>query len=667
MFREKSLVAYKGRPALVSAVDDKIHIEIPGSQTLKVREKDIELIHGGPVGMGVEELSAQAAALSGDLRGAWELLEAESGEAESGVSLKEVAELIYGEYSPQSAWAAYGVLKDGLYFTGTVTALRARSPEDLARDEERRAEKEKEGAEREAFLKRAKEGKLKPGDSRFLQDLEALASGRSEKSRTLKELGKGESPEEAHRLLLSLGVWSCYVNPHPSRFGVEVSSASRTVGPPPEETRRDLRGLASYAIDNEWSNDPDDALSFEISPETGEEILYIHVADPAAAILSGSPGDSEARGRGATLYLPEGSSRMLAPADLPLYALGLAEVSPALSFRLSFSGDGSLAGTEIFPSLVRVTRLSYARADALLKAADAVAGGVAANSGGAAVSDVATAWPGVAGGPDAAALANQDAARLRALEALALRSQRRRIEAGAVIIELPEVHISVTLPGEKSAEGEVSISAIAPSRSADIVRECMLLAGEAAARWAIQRRLPFPFVSQETGDLPRNPLPGMAGSYQLRRCMRPRLLSAKPGVHSGLGLPLYTQVTSPLRRYTDLLAHQQIRSFLAGRETLSEDEVLMGLASGEAAAQAVNHAERASRAHWTAVYMADKKGSVWDAVFLEKKGERALVVLPLLGWETQVSLRGDFKPNDTVQVVLKAVDIPSGELVFAEA
>ncbi|MDR1211530.1 MAG: RNB domain-containing ribonuclease [Spirochaetaceae bacterium] len=620
MIREKSLVAYKGHPALVSAVDDKIHIELAGSQTLKVREKDVELIHNGPVGTGVEELAALASSLQGDPRGAWELLE-----AESGVTLKEAAELIYGEYSPQSAWAAYGVLREGLYFSGTVTGLRARSREDLARDEEKRAEKEKEGAERDAFLKRAKEGKPDPGDSRFLQDVEALSRGRSEKSRTLRDMGKSETPQEAHRLLLRLGLWSPYVNPHPSRFGVDLSPASQRTGPPPEEARRDLTGLASYAIDNEWSNDPDDALSVEVLPGTGGELLYVHVADPAAALFPGSPADREARDRGATLYLPEGSLRMLAEEDLAFYALGLAEVSPALTFKLTLAQDGSIAETDIFPSLVRVTRLSYGQSDALLEAG------------------------------------NHDA--LKALEALALRNLRRRIEAGAAVIELPEAHISVSLPDE--TEGKVGISPIDPSRSADMVRECMLLAGEAAARWAIRKRLPFPFVSQETGDMPRDPLPGMAGSYQLRRCMRPRLLSAKPGIHGGLALESYTQVTSPLRRYTDLLAHEQIRSFLAGRETLSEDEILLRLAAGEAASQAVHHAERASRSHWTAVYLADKKGSSWDAVILETKGGRAVAAIPALGIETQISSPGNSKPNDTVRVVLSSVDIPLGEFVFA--
>jgi exoribonuclease-2 len=240
---------------------------------------------------------------------------------------------------------------------------------------------------------------------------------------------------------------------------------------------------------------------------------------------------------------------------------------------------------------------------------------------------------------------------------VAERNLRRRIAAGAVMIDLPETHITVH-------DETITISPIEPYKSADMVRECMLLAGEGAARWALQQRLFFPFVSQETGDLPVTPLPGMAGSYQLRRCMRPRTLSAKPGPHWGLGLEQYTQVTSPLRRYTDLLAHQQIRACLQGRLPLSEEEVLVALAAGEAAAAATVQAERMSRAHWTAVYLSDKKDSQWEGVIMEKKGSRSVVMIPSLGLETQIVTKNDTAPNDSLTLTLSSVKIPESEAVF---
>jgi exoribonuclease-2 len=390
-------------------------------------------------------------------------------------------------------------------------------------------------------------------------------------------------------------------------------------------------------VDNAYSDDPDDAVSIE------GNILYVHVADPASAVLPGSPVDKEARNRGATLYLPEGPSRMIAGEALALYALGLGPVSPALTFKLVLAEDGALTEADVFPSLVRVTRLSYAQADS-----------IAGNAEEGARTE----------GPDSPDIR----ADLSALMRLADRNFERRQAAGAVNINFPDVHISLS-------GGKVVIEPDISYRSAAMIRECMLLAGEGAARWAAGRalaeRLAFPYVCQETEELPGKIPPDPAGSYQLRRCMRPRTLSVRPARHEGLGLEAYTQVTSPLRRYTDLLAHQQIRAALGAGvyrdlRPQGEDELALVLAAGEAAAAASVQAERASRAHWTAVYLSDKKGSQWDGIALEKKGNRWVVLIPALGLETQISLKRDPAPNDPVGLVLTGVKIPEGEAVFTE-
>ena len=200
----------------------------------------------------------------------------------------------------------------------------------------------------------------------------------------------------------------------------------------------------------------------------------------------------------------------------------------------------------------------------------------------------------------------------------------------------------------------------------------MILAGEGAARWALHRKLPFPFISQEAGELPEMRLPGLAGAWQLRRCMRPRNISSKPAVHWGLGLDEYTQVTSPLRRYTDLLCHQQIRSWLktnkgGEQKPLGEDDVLFRASSAEAAASALGRAEKASRAHWTAVYLSDKKDSLWDGIVLDRKGARGTVAIPALGIETQVNLKGNEAPNSEIHLCLSYVKIPEGEAGFIPA
>ena len=666
--KEKTLVVYKNRPALVSGFEgEKISITVLGGGSFKVREKDIEAIHAGPCSLSELEESAMGGnAIEGNAREAWELLsDGVSGESPAAISLREMAELTFGAFSPRLAWAAWELVREGIYFSFETAAnageragdgavfVKPRSRKDVEEDEKKRDEKLRETEEREVFLKRFKtlpqfrfsgevDFSLTQEDRRFLQDVEALALGKTDKSRTLKELGKNETSEDAHRLLLSCGAWTVWENPYPGRFGLSRETAKVIPPPPPEEHRLDLTHLKAFAIDNAWSDDPDDAISLETS-ENGENIIWVHVADPASSVLPGSPADTEARGRGATLYLPEGALRMLAEQTTSCYSLGVSSpISPALSFKVTLNANTTIKGTEIFPSTVNVTRLTYAHADELISGASG---------------------------------SSEDGDVLAALSAIAERNIERRLDTGAVMIEFPETHIQVTR--KNSGENSIQIDRIPAYRSSDVVRECMLLAGEGAAGWALQRRLAFPYISQEAGELPGQRLSGLAGAWQLRKCMRPRSLSAKPGVHWGLGLDEYTQVTSPLRRYTDLLCHQQIRAWLAcnsasapaGAEApLSEEDVLLRASAAEAAATATNRAERATRAHWLAVYLLDKlstENPLWDAIILDRKGNRATVIIPDLGIETQVNARGAEKPNDAVKVKLLSVKIPEAEIAFA--
>ncbi|MDR0997755.1 MAG: RNB domain-containing ribonuclease, partial [Treponema sp.] len=477
MIPEKSLAAYRNRPAFVSGREgEKLIVSVPGlpgrtgkrepAQEFKVREKDLEYLHPGPCSASTVAALAEASLADtplagGDVRGAWELLAEGS---EEGVPLRELAELVWGEFSPQSAWGAYLLLLDGLFFTGVPEAIHARNRADVEAEEKKRAGKEQGQRNREAFLDRLRARRLDlPADGRFMQDAEALACGKSDKSRTVREAGLEESPEEAHRLLLETGFWTPFVNPHPQRFGLPLWPAKALPDPPPEEDRVDLTGLAAFAIDNPWSTDPDDAVSLEGFESGPERTLWVHVADPGASVGFGSPAEREARNRGATFYLPEGTYRMIADEALSYYALGLAERSPALSFKITLnaSSDVSISDVEILRSWVSVTRLSYEEADKL-------------------------------------ALENTGASPvLSALFALGERNLRRRLAAGAVSIDFPELHISVR-------DGQVSLEPVKSRKSADMVRECMLLAGEGAAWWASRkapgllggRQLPFPYIGQ---------------------------------------------------------------------------------------------------------------------------------------------------------------------------
>jgi exoribonuclease-2 len=616
MIKPRSLCVYKQKPAFVSAVDDKITIHT-GGEEMRVRVKDVELLHEGPL-TGLAELDAVIPQT--DIREVWELCADEYESSGKSITLQELAELTYGVFTPAAAWAAYRLISEGIYFNGTVSDVRPRSVADIEAAEQRQHDKQLVSAKRTAFINRLRSGNIDiDEDFPYMQDIAALALGKALKSRSMREAGLEETPLAAHRLLLETGYWKPSFNPYPSRFDVSLTPALAAVSPPPEdEPRLDLTALPSFAIDNEWSDDPDDAVYFEPNNDaaTGGGTLFVHVADPSASIQNGSEADMEALARGVTFYAPEGVSRMITKDAFPFYALGLSGISPALTFKISLNGDFSISNVEIFRSNVRVTRLTYGAADI--------------------------------------------DPRIEPLFTFAARNLEKRLDLGAALIEFPETRILVN--GE-----DVEIIPQQNYKSAAAVRECMLLAGEAAARWALERSLAFPYITQETGDIPNLIYEGLAGSYQLRRCMRPRTLSTKPGLHWGLGLDIYSQVTSPLRRYTDLLAHQQISAVLRGESPLDEDALLLKLGAAERATLAVSRADRATALHWKLVYLLNKPDSVWDAVLLEKNGPRAVFFIPALGMETSCALGrngNDVPLNGQVKLKLKSVKIPEASASF---
>lgn len=627
MFKTKSLVLYKNQPALLQEVStDKYTIlyctalPSPGGKpaqfaTQKVREKDIELLFETSSGektllVQLLQISEDAKAMQKRIEPIYELLSEDEDSFTTPVSFADLQD--YADVkTAQDSWILYKALKNTLFFTEQAPlSFMVQTKEVIARQEEKNKAKEVEQEIRSAFIQRLKAKKLDlPADAQLMQDVEALALGQSDKSKTMKEAGFTETPEKAHKLLLDTGVWTVTKNPYPTRWGLSTQSATQRLAPPPEEERITLEQEA-YAIDNQWSTDPDDAIAFD------GQYVWVHIADPASSVYPDSPIDIAARHRGATLYIPEGAVRMLAEDSLEDYALGLTPLSRALSFCIELDENGAVLSCKVLKTLVKVKRYTYEEADI-----------------------------------------QKDSPQLAPLYAIARRNEQRRLKAGAVSITLPEVHISVT-------DGIVNISPALSWESNNVVREFMLLAGEAVAKFAFKNSIPFPFVSQEKPDLPTNILDGYAGQYQLRRCMRSRSLGVTPMQHAGLGLGMYTQVTSPLRRYSDLVAHQQLRAFIDGRPLLNKDTMLERIAAGDAAAGASVKAERKSNLHWTLVYLTQNPQWEGDAVVVELKGKQALCLIPSLAQETLLTPSRTVALNDTIKVRAGNIDIPTLSVNF---
>lgn len=587
-----TLLIYHGRSAAVTALNgDKIEIRVEDGKSRSVRPKDVEFLHRGPAtGLPPRTLPPP------DCRELLELMESET------LPFPEFCRLAYSADTPEAAWSAWQLIGENVYFSGSpADGVKGRSAAEIEETLAALAAKNQAGQARAELLERIRAGRLLPEDAGAMREIEQVALGKSASSRLLRELGIEAEPVKAHALLIKLGVWDWFVNPWPDRFGVELDDPDFSLPALPDEQRLDLTHLAAFAIDDADSHDPDDAISF------ADGLLWVHIADPTAVIAPESEIDREARRRGANLYLPEKISHMLPTAFTRRFGLGLNPESPAISFAVKFSAEGEAELAQLTLSTIRVTRLDYDGAMAHLTESPL------------------------------AEIAEELAA-----------FRRRRLENGALLIDLPEVKVKV-------ADRQVVITELAANPIRELVANAMLAAGAAVGRWAAAREMPMPFAVQppaETVD-GLDTLPGM---FAQRRNCAPSLLVSFPGRHAGLGLEPYVRVTSPLRRYGDLLAHMQLRRHLAGQTLWSADELDRLIAESEAGGAERRKLERQSNEFWKLVYFKQHEDWTGEGIPVFRQDDRTTYLVPSLAYEFKNRFNGDIRLGEPVKLRLNAVD-----------
>ena len=642
---KNSLVIYKNQPAVIKEIDGDKYIITYCSQPAtptgkkavyseqKVREKDVILLSEGPVSSLEKILSAaQDETLTQKFNSAlletWELLISEEETNGTPLSITEITDYAAPDISADNTWTFYQTVCSMPQFAQNSDALKngtltftLRTQEQIDEINQKKYEKEHEAELRQAFIERLKARKLDlPTDSKFMGEVEAFALCQTDKSKVLEMAGISQNIEKAHKLLLDTGIWTFTKNPHPTRLGFSFDSAREQLGPMPDEEREEVPCIC-YAIDSPNAAEPDDAVGFD-----GKN-LWVCIADPAASVAPDSTIDIAARNRGTTLYIPEGASRMLCESSLEDYALGHKEraaaddpaiKSNALAFCITLNDDCQIEECRVKKVRVHVKMISYEQAEQ-----------------------------------------QKDSPELKPLFEIARRNLARRNANNAVTINMPEVDIKV--------DRETKVVTVAPEvkyESNDMIQEMMLLAGEGAARFAFANKIPFPFVSQEAPEFPAKIPEGWAGQFACVKCMRKRSVGITPAPHAGLGLSFYSQVTSPLRRYGDLIAHQQLRAFIDGRRLLDKDEMLERIAAGDAASIAARKASRLSETHWKLVYLMQNPEQTYEAYCIDKRGTDALFLIPSLDMQTTLKACSEVQLNDCLNLKAGKIDITTQNVDF---
>lgn len=588
---------------------------------------------------------------------AWELLVEEN----TTVNPAAMALLLFSDQSPTLCYAAYYLLsEDKLYFKQKGDAYEPRSAAQVAELKHQIEVETQRQLQKQEFVERVQQaiaGKQVEWQRYDRQRLEALEKyavlladiGRTGLHQealnranspstlvleTLTDLGRSATPQAAFDLLLALGLWSPHENLFvrrsqiPVHFPVRVLEVTQRCleSPPPDpdaNLRQDLTHLKAYTIDDESTREIDDGLSVEVLAD-GRQRLWIHIADPTRLVLPGDELDLEARRRTTTLYLPTGMIPMFPP-ELATGPMSLVQgkICYALSFGVILDDAGAVQDYCIQSSLIKPTyRLTYEDVDEMLQL-------------------------GIQAEPEIALLADW-----------AKRRQLWRQSQGAISIHMPESVIKVK-------DDEITINLLEDSPSRQTVAEMMILAGEVGAKYGQANNLPLPYRGQPQPELPPEEeliqLPaGPVRFSAMRRCMPRSEMGIVPARHASLGLDAYAQVTSPIRRYTDLLAHFQLKAHLRGEPLpFSGEELKEIMLSVTTTVQEASLVERQTNRYWGLEYLRRNANEVWQALvlrWLREDENLGLILLEDLGLELAMRFTRHVVPGDRLEVRVSHAD-----------
>lgn len=350
--------------------------------------------------------------------------------------------------------------------------------------------------------------------------------------------------------------------------------------------RENLDDVFFLTIDGEESRDLDDALYAE-SNDNGWRLL-VAIADAAHFVDLNSEIDRIARKRGTSTYLPGRVLPML-PEALSNEACSLLEGQqrPAIICEMQIYQDGVTQSQRIFEAtIVSKKRLSYEEAQALLDSDDT-------------------------SNPLAAALGTLNA--LRAALFARRRSQYLAME------ERPDFKLETDSDGRLTA-----IKRMDRNDAHRIVEECMLVTNRAACDFLLEHKLPSLFISHagfrserhdnvrqliasqypDKKDIAFNELAGYIELIRhieqhptdvpvytlLARQLERSQITTTPAPHFGMGLPFYTTITSPIRKYHDLTLHRILKAFVRTQKTSAIDGKLT-----EQLQEAILRAKQSSR------------------------------------------------------------------------
>jgi exoribonuclease II len=329
-----------------------------------------------------------------------------------------------------------------------------------------------------------------------------------------------------------------------------------------------LAETPAFSLDDVGTSEIDDAFSVRRGAD-GVVRIGIHIAAPALGFAPGSPLDAIARERLSTAYMPGIKFTMLPEDVVERFSLDHGGERPALSLYFDLR-DGQLQGRHTRLERVPVVaNLRHAQYDVLNEA--------------------------FAAGTHAGLPYEEE---LKALwqAALALEAGRGRPSAGAMAFDY-----SFYVENER-------VRIVPRKRGAPLdklVSEMMILANTSWGALLAERDVAAIYRVQSTGKV---------------------RLSVHPETHEGLGVEAYAWLSSPLRRYVDLVNQWQLVAAVTGQRapfSRNSDALLSALRAFELTYARYDEHQRAMETYWTLRWLRQENIRQFDAVVLRENLVRA--------------------------------------------
>jgi ribonuclease R len=460
----------------------------------------------------------------------------------------------------------------------------------------------------------------------------------------------------------------CLQHQIPASFSDEELQAASKATPDEGKNREEVKDL-TITIDPSGSRDYDDALSHRTTPDG--VIIGVHIADVSAWLPKDSILDKAAYRRGNSTYCVGKVFPML-PETLSNEKCSLKEGARRLTLSVffTFNHRNECVATRFARAAIRsVKRFNYEQVMAMLQATDVTRVNWP---------DRSTSNP----GRNFVKLPMPEQRRLftmvRDLGQIAQSLRKERMEQGSLELDSPQFRFTTDSAGYAD---RIHVETSDPSHQ--LIEEYMLLANKAVARLMREKDIPIPnrvheppqpdridefqhmlacfgetapdfsdrkAVIQKLIQWRSHPYGPFLRQQLLYCSSKAKYLPSLAG-HYGLGFKDYAHFTSPIRRYSDVMAHRALIAHLDGgsRETLqavqeqcehiSQCEVRSALAERDyARIKGIEYAERVLLKHHTAL----------EAVITDitpRGVEFDVLVAPLRGFFSGGYLRGGLVPG----------------------